>query len=126
MNELGRSAEDINDLSEFQPKGYFHPKYNMKDLTWNEVLIQRVSPNWCDSWGRQSSKWVEDDGAGMCVQSDDDNEYCMDNGEDKHTWRVRPSAHFACGLTRRVSATSASTKTMRRTNQLLVKSPFTP
>ena len=23
----------------------------MKDLSWNEVLIQRVSPKWCDSWG---------------------------------------------------------------------------
>ena len=39
LNELGRSAEDINDLSEIQPEGYFLPKYNMKDLTWNEVLI---------------------------------------------------------------------------------------
>jgi len=99
VNELGRSAEDINDLSEIQPEGYFLPNYNMKDLTWNEVLIQRVSPNWCDSWGRQSSKWVEDDGASMCVQSDDDNVYCMHNGEDEHTWRVQPAAHFAslCG-----------------------------
>jgi len=58
----------------------------MTDLSWNEVLIQRVSPKWCDSWGRQSSKWVEDDGASMCVQSDDENVYCMHNGEDEETY----------------------------------------
>jgi len=98
VNELGRSAEDINDLSEIQPEGYFLPNYNMKGLRWNEVLIQRVSPNWCDSWGRQSSKWVEEDGASMCVQSDGDHVYCMSNHEG-HTWRQQPTSHFAalCG-----------------------------
>jgi len=98
VNELGRSTEDINDLSEIQPEGYFLPQYNMKGLRWNEVLVQRVSPNWCDSWGRQSSKWVEDDGASMCVQSDNDHVYCMSNHEG-HTWRQQPTSHFAalCG-----------------------------
>jgi hypothetical protein len=35
----------------------------------------------------------------MCVQSDEDKVYCMHNGDDKHTWRVQPAAHFAslCG-----------------------------
>lgn len=99
VNELGRSSSDIDDLSEIQPEGYHLPNYNMKGLRWNEVLVQRTSPNWCDSWGRQSSKWVEDTGASMCVQSDDDKVYCMHNGDDKHTWRVQPAAHFAalCG-----------------------------
>jgi hypothetical protein len=98
VNELGRSAEDINDLTEIQPEGYFLPQYNMKGLRWNEVLIQRVSPNWCDSWGRQSSKWVEEDGASMCVQSDGDHVYCMSNHEG-HSWRQQPTSHFAalCG-----------------------------
>jgi hypothetical protein len=99
VNELGRSSEDINDLSEIQPEGYFLPNYNMKNLRWNEVLVERVSPNWCDSWGRQSSKWVEDDGASMCVQSDGDHVYCMSNHADRHTWRQQPTSHFAalCG-----------------------------
>jgi len=43
VNELGRSAQDINDLSEIQPQGYFLPSYNMKGLRWNEVLVQRMS-----------------------------------------------------------------------------------
>jgi len=99
VNELGRSATDINDISEIQPEGYFLPTYNMKGLRWNEVLVQRTSPNWCDSWGRQSSKWVESDGASMCVQSDADHVYCMSNHEDTHTWRQQPTSHFAalCG-----------------------------
>jgi hypothetical protein len=98
VNELGRSAEDINDLTEIQPEGYFLPSYNMKGLRWNEVLVQRTSPNWCDSWGRQSSKWVEEDGASMCVQSDADHVYCMSNHEG-HSWRQQPASHFAalCG-----------------------------
>jgi hypothetical protein len=99
VNELGRSHEDINDLSEIQPEGYFLPQYNMKGLRWNEVLVQRVSPNWCDSWGRQTSSWVEEDGASMCVQSDNEHVYCMNNHENKHTWRQQPTSHFAalCG-----------------------------
>jgi hypothetical protein len=99
VNELGRSTTDINDLVSIQPDGYFLPSYNMKGLRWNEVLIQRVSPNWCDSWGRQSSNWVEEDGASMCVQSDSDHVYCMSNHNEEHTWRQQPASHFAalCG-----------------------------
>lgn len=99
VSELGRSPTDINDLSEISKDGYFLPKYNMKGLRWNEVLIQRVSANWCDSWGRQSSKWVEEDGASMCVQSDHDHVYCMSNHNGGHSWRQQPTSHFAalCG-----------------------------
>lgn len=99
VNELGRSATDINDLVEIQPEGYFLPSYNMKGLKYNEVLVQRTSPNWCDSWGRQSSKWVEANGASMCVQADNDHVYCMSNHNDQHTWRQQPTSHFAalCG-----------------------------
>ena len=79
VNELGRSAEDINDSVEIEPEGYLLPNYNMKGLRWNEVLVQRVSPNWCHSWGRQTSSWVEEDGASMCVQSDKEHVYCMNN-----------------------------------------------
>jgi hypothetical protein len=99
VNELGRSELDINDLVEIQPEGYFLPSYNMKNLRYNEVLVQRVSPNWCDSWGRQSSKWFEDDGASMCVQADTEHVYCMSNHDDGHSWRQQPTSHFAalCG-----------------------------
>jgi hypothetical protein len=99
VNELGRSTTDLDDLTQIQPEGYFLPSYNMKGLRYNEVLIQRVSPNWCDSWGRQSSKWAEESGASMCVQADNDHVYCMSNHDDKHTWRQQPTSHFAalCG-----------------------------
>jgi hypothetical protein len=103
VNELGRSAQDLDDLAEIQPDGYFLPEYNMKGLRYNEVLVQRMSANWCDSWGRQSSKWVENDGASMCVQADNDHVYCMSNHDDdptddipaKHSWRQQPTSHFA-------------------------------
>jgi hypothetical protein len=95
VNELGRSATDIDDLAEIQPEGYLLPSYNMKGLKFNEVLVQRLSPNWCDSWGRQSSKWVEEDGASMCVQADNEHVYCMSNHNDTHTWRQQPTSHFA-------------------------------
>jgi len=79
----------------------------MKGLRYNEVLVQRTSANWCDSWGRQTSKWVEDDGASMCVQADNDHVYCMSNHDANpdddipavHSWRQQPTSHFAalCG-----------------------------
>jgi hypothetical protein len=99
VNELGRSATDIEDLTEIQPEGYFLPAYNMVNLKFNEVLVRRLSPNWCDSWGRQSSKWVEADGASMCVQADNDHVYCTSNHNGEHSWRQQPTTHFAalCG-----------------------------
>jgi hypothetical protein len=98
VNELGRSKTDINDLTELSPGGYHLPEYMTGKLRWNEVLIERVSHNWCDSWGRQSSHWVEDDGASMCIQSDEHHVYCMNNA-DGHTWRQQPVSHFRklCG-----------------------------
>jgi len=105
VNTADRSEQDMDDLLEITPGSYLLPEYNMKGLRWNEVLVQRVSPNWCDSWGRQSSKWVEQDGASMCVQSDNDHVYCMNNhGSDPHKkhhghgpdprWRQQPVSHF--------------------------------
>jgi hypothetical protein len=99
VNEVGRSNSDINDLTELAPGGYHLPKYVTGKLRWNEVLVERVSQNWCDSWGAQTSYWVEDGGASMCVQSDDEHVYCMNNGHGGHSWRQQPAAHFTvnCG-----------------------------
>jgi hypothetical protein len=99
VNEMGRSDTDINDLTDLAPGGYHLPKYVTGKLRWNEVLVERVSQNWCDSWGAQSSYWVEEGGASMCVQSDDEHVYCMNNGHGGHSWRQQPAAHFTvnCG-----------------------------
>jgi hypothetical protein len=99
VHELGRSATDINDLTELAPGGYHLPKYVTGKLRWNELLIERASANWCDSWGAQSSYWAEDGGASMCVQSDDEHVYCMNNAHGKHSWRQQPVDHFTvnCG-----------------------------
>merc|ERR1719171_85974 len=101
VNEVGRSNTDVNDLTELAPGGYHLPKYVTSKLKWNEVLIERVSQNWCDSWGAQSSYWVEDGGSSMCIQSDDDHVYCMNNGHNEHSWRQQPASHFTvnCGGT---------------------------
>jgi len=99
VHELGRSASDINDLTDLAPGGYHLPTYVTGKLRWNELLIERVSQNWCDSWGAQSSYWAEDGGASMCVQSDAEHVYCMNNAHGKHSWRQQPVSHFTvnCG-----------------------------
>jgi polyhydroxyalkanoate synthesis regulator phasin len=99
VHEIGRSATDIDDLTELAPGGYHLPEYVTGKLRWNEVLIQRVSQNWCDSWGLQSSYWVEDGGASMCIQSDDEHVYCMNNAHGEHSWRQQPAEQFTvnCG-----------------------------
>jgi hypothetical protein len=99
VHELGRSATDINDLTELAPGGYHLPKYVTGKLRWNEVLIERTSQNWCDSWGSQSSYWAEDGGASMCLQSDNEHVYCMNNAHGQHSWRQQPVSHFTvnCG-----------------------------
>jgi hypothetical protein len=99
VHEIGRSPTDTNDLTELAPGGYHLPKYVTGKLRWNEVLIERTSANWCDSWGLQSSYWAEAGGASMCVQSDDEHVYCMNNGHGDHSWRQQPVSHFTvnCG-----------------------------
>jgi hypothetical protein len=99
VHEIGRSATDIDDLTSLAPGGYHLPTYVTGKLRWNEVLVQRVSQNWCDSWGAQTSYWAEDGGASMCVQSDDEHVYCMNNGHGGHSWRQQPASHFTadCG-----------------------------
>jgi len=100
VHELGRSKTDIDDLTEMTPGGYHLPIYVTTGLRWNEVLVQRVSQNWCDSWGSQSSYWAEDSGASMCVQSDLEHVYCMNNANGVHSWRQQPVSHFTvnCGM----------------------------
>jgi hypothetical protein len=99
VHELGRSATDVDDLTELTPGGYHLPSYVTEGLRWNEVLIKRVSQNWCDSWGAQSSYWAEDSGASMCIQSDSEKVYCMNNANGGHSWREQPASHFTvnCG-----------------------------
>jgi len=99
VHEIGRSPTDINDLTELAPGGYHLPKYVTGKLRWNEVLVERVSQNWCDSWGSQSSYWAEEGGASMCIQSDDEHVYCMNNAHGEHSWRQQPVSHFTtnCG-----------------------------
>jgi len=99
VHELGRSATDMTDLTTLAPGGYHLPVYQTGKLRWNEVLIQRMSQNWCDSWGSQSSYWAEEGGASMCIQSDTEHVYCMNNAHGKHSWRQQPVSHFTvnCG-----------------------------
>lgn len=111
VNEPSRNEEDINDLVAIDVGSYYLPNYNVNGLRWNEVLVQRVSYNWCDSWGRQSSKWAEQNGASMCVQSDNEHVYCINNHNSNSTdpdhqkhpdperWRQQPVSHFGaiCG-----------------------------
>jgi len=99
VHELGRSATDITDLTTLAPGGYHLPVYQTGKLRWNEVLVQRMSQNWCDSWGSQSSYWAEEGGASMCIQSDTEHVYCMNNAHGKHSWRQQPVSHFTvnCG-----------------------------
>jgi hypothetical protein len=99
VNELGRDDTNINDLTSLSPGGYHLPKYVTGNLRWNEVLVERVSGNWCDSWGAQTGQWAEAGGASMCIQSDGKHVYCMNNKGGGHSWRQQPISHFTalCG-----------------------------
>jgi hypothetical protein len=99
VNELGRDNTNINDLTSLAPGGYHLPEYMTGNLRWNEVLVERVSANWCDSWGTQTGYWAEDGGASMCIQSDNQHVYCMNNKDGGHSWRRQPVSHFTalCG-----------------------------
>ena len=53
VNEAGRSTTDVDDLSTIAVHSYKLPVYVIKQ-PFQEVLVQRVTPTWCDSWGGTS------------------------------------------------------------------------
>merc|ERR1712038_327714 len=89
VNEAGRSKTDTDDLSVLQPKEYDLPEYEITS-DFNEVLVQRTSATWCDSWGRKTGFWVEPSGASMGVQADKDYWYSYIN-ENGHHWLRQPA-----------------------------------
>jgi hypothetical protein len=95
VNELGRSQTDINDLSETAVGGYHLPVYQI-DTPFTKVLVQRVSSNWCDSWGRKTGHWVADSGASMGVQADNEFWTYYNNGGG-HTWLRQSTSYLPPG-----------------------------
>ena len=95
----GRSITNINDLRNCKRGGYDLPKYKIP-FHFNEVLIQRTTPNWCDSWGRKTGHWVGNGGASMGVQADSHYWYTFNNHAGKHTWIQQPASYLVPGACR--------------------------
>ena len=64
-------------------------KYDLKKSVYTEVLIRRLSKNWCDSWGRNTGNWVETDGASMGIEADNLYLYYYSN-HGSHMWVQQP------------------------------------
>ena len=65
-------------------------EYDLKKFVYTEVLIRRLSKNWCDSWGRNTGKWVENDGASMGIEADNLFLYYYSNWNNNHMWVQQP------------------------------------
>lgn len=100
LNEPGRSTHDINDLTVIQPRTTYHLPVYIVPMSFNQVLVERVSPNWCDSWGRKTQYWVESNGASMGVQADEDYWYTFNNHRGRHTWLRQSTKYLPPGLCR--------------------------
>ena len=92
VNEAGRSTTDIDDLYQEAGGGYHVFSYDTKGALFDQVLVQRVSSNWCDSWGRNTGNWVESDGASMGIQVDEDYFHYYNN-RFSHTWLKAPNSY---------------------------------
>ena len=64
-------------------------EYDLKKSVYTEVLIRRLSKNWCDSWGRETGRWVENDGASMGIEADNLFLYYYSNHKG-HVWVQQP------------------------------------
>jgi hypothetical protein len=56
--------------------------YDLKGMRFNQVLVRRGTPTWCDSWGHSGSYWGVDGlttvSMGIAMGTE---EYCYHNGE---------------------------------------------
>ncbi len=56
--------------------------YDLKGMRFNQVLVRRGTPTWCDSWGHSGSYWGVDGlsevSMGIAMGTE---EFCYHNGE---------------------------------------------
>jgi len=93
VHESGSSATDMSDIKTSAVGSYTLHTYVITEA-FNEVLVQRMSDNWCDSWGHNTGHWVRSDGASMGVCADDDFFYYFNNNYDLHTWMRQPTSYM--------------------------------
>ena len=93
VNSGGRSCTNMTlaNLESTPRGGYNTPTYDFQSVRFNQVLVRRLSSNWCDSWGRHTSNWVQTDGASMGIQADDDYFYYFNNGQSHALIRAETS-----------------------------------
>lgn len=87
VNEQGRSTTDSTDVFPEMLGGYHQFVYDTKGIVFNQVLVHRTSPTWCDSWGHAGHYWGVD---GMSTASMGiamgRTELCYNNGEGGYAW----------------------------------------
>lgn len=72
VNEEGLSNTNVDDLYSEVKGGYHQFVYDLKGLTYNEVLVQRVGNYWCNSWSGYSTSWGENSNSSMGIAVDKD------------------------------------------------------
>jgi len=96
VNVAGKSVLDENDLVRIKPGADTLPVYEIV-VPFNEVLVKRVSDNWCDSWGKKTPYWVRPDGASMGVQADENYWYTYNN-HNGHVWLRQTTDYLQAGI----------------------------
>ena len=91
VNEEGRSTVDRSDVTQEMAGGYHQFVFDTKGMVFNQVLVHRASPTWCDSWGHTGSYWGVADlttasmGIAMGQQ-----EICYNHGGAGYAWMAMP------------------------------------
>jgi len=98
VNSGDRSCTDmtLSNLESTAVGGYNTPSYDFQGAMFHQVLVRRLTSNWCDSWGRNTGTFVETDGASMGIQADDDYFYYYNNGQSHALIRAAASYRSSC------------------------------
>lgn len=72
VNEAGRSSTNIDDLYVEGVNGLHRFVYDLNGLGFDEVLVERVGSQWCDSWG-QHTRGVAIGKASIAIAVDKEN-----------------------------------------------------
>ena len=98
VNVASRSKRDTDDLEIVVPGTYALLSYVIT-TPFNEVLVERVSAEWCSSWLSSSAHWVGaavGSGSAMGVRADDAYFYYYNN-QAAHLWARQPVSFMVDG-----------------------------
>ena len=99
--EPGRSTSDGTDVTVESRYGYHQWVFDLRGMSYDEAMFERITPLWCGSWGYGSANFINSCSMGVAF---DQNHYHYFNGNVGHELRKQDFSLRAVGGSIRCSS----------------------